>query len=271
MNTKVIINKTLEAAETISFKSNVPATGGISFQVVTDTLVNSGGYVRVSQSLDENATFTVLRKLYFENEGSEFTFSIDEYEGEWLKVDVVSGGSTAENVTVTMGDGAQFVSPWGTRKVTVEFTRPANSSPDYAINDVIGNAGATAIKLTGVVKKPGGSGKIVGLSLMKDNANAGTSLRLHMYSSSPTVIADNEPFALLYANKANRIASRDLVFATEGTGSNAAYCELQDVNIPFKCNAGSTDITLVLQTKVAFTPVSGAKYYITALIDENPA
>lgn len=267
MDARKIIDKALASGETIAWQENVENNQGLSFQVVVTSLGGTDGYIDVSQSLD-NSNWEVLRKFYLNGETSPINFSIDEYCGKWLRVRVVSSTNTATNIKVYLADGGVFVAPLGIRKKSVEFTRPATETP-YTVGAVVGNAGATAIKLLGVVKKPGGSGRIIGLMVMKNNATVtNNSYRLHLYSNVPTVIADNAAMTLLYANVAGRIAKRDFTLETEATGSNAAYAELQDVNIPFKCDEGSTDITCVLQAKAAMTPASGTKFTIVALIDE---
>jgi len=154
-----------------------------------------------------------------------------------------------------------------------EITRPANTTT-YTAKDIIGNV----IEFSNALKYVNGNGYITKVRLMGDVSTQTFKAKLHLYSSSPSGIVDNNPFTLLYSNNYSRLGSIDLqALSTEGTGSTACAtiwtAGKADVNgfaqgiLPIKGDGGTNTIFGVLETLDAFTPTSGGKYFIQIIVD----
>ena len=153
-------------------------------------------------------------------------------------------------------------------RTKVERTRPADTTA-YAAKDVVADSTATPTVITfpAIVKRNGSEGYIVAARLMTDQSTNTARYRLHLYATAPTPIADNAPFAMLYANRENRIGFIDFsAMQTEGTGSTAALALNTEVRLAFRAGA-TTAIYGVLETLDAFTPASGQKFYIELTAD----
>lgn len=155
--------------------------------------------------------------------------------------------------------------------VAYSFTRPSDTTA-YSANDTVSNATGTAtiITFSNVARENGGSGQIVKVRIMTDQSTNTSTYRLHLYHTAPTMISDNSPFTLLWANRTSRIGTIDLgSMRTEGTGSNAAYAQNITDLLEFVCASGDRNIYGILETLVAFTPASAQNFYIelTARVD----
>lgn len=145
---------------------------------------------------------------------------------------------------------------------SAEFTRPTNTD-QYAAKDVVGPAVAAVMTFEDLAAVVGGGGIIDKVRLLTDQSANVAHYRLHLFHTTPTPIADNAPYTLLWANRANRIGAVDLPpAATEGTGSNAANSINDWVRLDFKCAADSRDIFGVLETLAVFTPASGQGFFV---------
>lgn len=148
-------------------------------------------------------------------------------------------------------------------------TRPANTDA-YAAKDVISTAVGAVIEFSGMARANGGTGTIVKARLMTNQSTNTASYRLHLFHTQPTAIADNSPYAMLDANKANRVGMIDFpAAATEGTGSDAAATmrpssdgSYPPPNLWYKCAANDTKLYGILETVGAFTPASGQTFFI---------
>ncbi len=143
-------------------------------------------------------------------------------------------------------------------KVQVNFTRPSNTDA-YAAKDVVGNTGTAAVITFADL---GAQGFIIGARVMTSQKTCVAGLRLHLYSVAPTAIADNSPFLLLYANRANKLCTIDFpTLSTEdATNSTGAIAEVYDRPLPYV--AATDTIYGVLETRDAFTPDSAQTFFI---------
>lgn len=154
----------------------------------------------------------------------------------------------------------------------VEFTRPADVIAYIAgdvVCDAVGNP--SAINFTPLARKNGGTGYITKAVLFTDQKTCIARFRLHLYHVSPTPIADNLPFLLLYVNAVKKIGSIDFAaMATENAASStAAQSSVFDVRIPYKAADGFTNIYGILETLDAFVPASAQKFYVELTSDNN--
>ncbi len=152
----------------------------------------------------------------------------------------------------------------------VEFTRPNDATP-YAVNDVVGPAVTGLLDFGTVSRVNGGSAYIVKARLLTNQAANVASYRLHLYEdSTPTAIADNAVFTLLWANRAVRLGFIDFdACATEGSGSDAAFSLNKDIRLHIKCLSNSRHIYGVLVTKTIFTPATNQVYYISLSVEQD--
>lgn len=162
--------------------------------------------------------------------------------------------------------GAGFVT-------AVTYTRPSNTTA-YAANDTIADSTSapTVLTIADAARATGSFSYITKARIVTDQSTCTARFRLHLYSVSPTAINDNDPYTLLWSQRASYVGN--IAFgacATEGTGSTAA----QDIvvpgsgNLPLAFITASTDRQLyaILETIDAFTPASGQNFYIELDMD----
>lgn len=152
--------------------------------------------------------------------------------------------------------------------VVASVTRPANATP-YSVNDVIGTAVTGVLDLASSFRAVGGSGYIVKVKLHTDQAANIAQFRVHLFNVAPTAIADNAPFALLYADEAKYVGFIDIpAVAQEGAGSTAAV-GVWAGQLAANADAAGTSIFAVIETKTAFTPNSGQQFALRITVDQN--
>lgn len=157
-------------------------------------------------------------------------------------------------------------------QVSDEVTRPNDSTP-YAINDVVGDG--TVRSLLAIARQPGYGGYFVRARLTTDrNGPDVEQIRMWVYASAPTAIADNAPFTLLYADRAKRLGYIDFpAFTSEGSGSDSSSALITPntpgggLPLPFKCDLTSTGLLYMLVTKTGFTPAALQKFYVEILAE----
>lgn len=175
----------------------------------------------------------------------------------------------SNELIVELADSSSFTTGIN---VGVELTRPDNATA-YTANDVVSNSvsSPTVLTFTNVAAKEGGSGYIIKARLLTDQKANTAQFRLHLYSSAPSSQADNIPFGLIYANKSTRVGYLDFdAMSTEdSTASDSAMTLWTTGHIHFVCGTGSRTLYGQLETKSAFTPASGQKFYIELSTDNN--
>lgn len=154
--------------------------------------------------------------------------------------------------------------------VHTEFTRPADTTP-YAVNDVVGPAVTGLLNLGNLGRVSGSSLYIVKARLMTDQSGNTAAYRLHIYqNNTPTPIADNSQFALLWANRAIRVGFIDFdAMTTEGTGSDSAMSLNKDIRLHIKCASSARNLYGVLVTKTIFTPASGQSFFLDLNVEQD--
>lgn len=152
------------------------------------------------------------------------------------------------------------------------ITRPADTTA-YAAKDVVSNSTSAPVVLTfsGMARANAGTGTIVRARLMTSQKTNVALYRLHLFHTAPTVIADNSPYTLLYANAANRIGSIDFpALSTEDSTNSTAAASMRPSydgsynapNLWYKCKSDGTSLYGVLETLSAFTPDSAQTFFI---------
>ncbi len=165
------------------------------------------------------------------------------------------------------------------RKVTVEFTRPANTTAYTAGDLVIDSATApTLMDFASLAREAGSGGYIVGARLTTDKKSITPQFRVHLFNASDatlahTTVGDNAPLKQLYADEAKYCGSFDLpAMTTPANSTNSDLSRTQDdgaLRKPFLCAAGSRSIYAALEAIDAFTPASGQKFTLTLEAEQD--
>jgi len=148
----------------------------------------------------------------------------------------------------------------------VTFSR-SNSGSAYTAGDVIGPAVTGNLEFANVSSSPGSMVDIFRATLYT-NGNVVPSgmdaLRLHLYSSAPTIIADDAAFDLAAGDRSKYVGHID--FDTINALGATLFAQASQVNC-FACLApGSTTLYGVLQTISGFTPVASASYTVALYV-----
>jgi hypothetical protein len=151
--------------------------------------------------------------------------------------------------------------------VSASFTRPADTTA-YAAGDAVSNATSSPaiLQFPGAARVAGASGLILSARHIKNNTTA-ASFRLWLYRETAAAVNDNAQFALLWANRANRIGFIDFAHTTGGTGSNSSSSLATFVNLPF--SLVGTALFGQLTTTGGYTPASGEQHFIELFIAQN--
>jgi hypothetical protein len=152
-------------------------------------------------------------------------------------------------------------------RVSVEFTRPSNTTP-YTAGDVVSNStsATTMMEFTNAVRK-GGSGLVVGAIIATDEPSVTARYRLHLYrESTVTLAADNAPFIDLYADQGKKLGSFDFAAMTtpaNATGDAVSRSQNFALAVPVRAVGESSSLFGVLEVLDGPTPVSGQKFQVT--------
>lgn len=143
------------------------------------------------------------------------------------------------------------------------FTRPNDTTPYDALDVVADSTAApTVLEFAGI----GAAGGHVMLSdatfLCTGNAVPGTLgvLRVHLYGSEPTAIADNAAYNLPAGDRDKYLGYID--FPTPIDLGDTIWSQVKEINKMVKLAAGSTSLFGILQTIEACTPAASLGFTI---------
>jgi len=143
-------------------------------------------------------------------------------------------------------------------RTTATITRPSNTTA-YTAGDVVGDTGGSAIISLTAAGPSAGFVIIQSISMVFSDSTVPSGMgafRIHMYSASPTAIADNAAFDLLSGDRATYIGYIDLP-APQDLGSTI-YTQVDYPGRLIKLAAASTTLFVELETRGAYTPVSAS-------------
>jgi hypothetical protein len=146
----------------------------------------------------------------------------------------------------------------GAYRTTTTITRPSNTTA-YTAGDVVGDTGGSAIISLSAAGPSAGFVIIQSVSLVFSDSAVPSGMgafRLHLYSASPTAIADNAPFDLLSGDRATYMGFIDL--PTPSDFGSTLYTQTDYPGRLIKLGAASTTLFAELETRGAFTPVSAS-------------
>lgn len=190
---------------------------------------------------------------------------------EVIKVGTVSGvplsvsgainisGVTPSSGSIPVNDNASSLTVDGKAyRTTTTITRPSNTTA-YTANDVVGDTGGSAIIALSGFGPSGGFVLIQSMSLVFSDSVVPAGMgafRIHLYSASPTAIADNAPFDLLSADRASYMGYVEL--STPQDLGSTLYTQVDYPGRLVKLAAASTTCYAQLETRGAYTPVSAS-------------
>ena len=146
----------------------------------------------------------------------------------------------------------------GAYRTTATITRPSNATA-YAAGDVVGDTGGSAIVSLTSAGPSGGFVLVQSVSLVFSDSVVPSgmgSFRVHMYSASPTAIADNAAFDLVSGERDAYMGYIDLP-APLDFGSTI-YTQTDYPGRLIKLAAASTTLFAEIETRGAYTPVSAS-------------
>jgi hypothetical protein len=156
-------------------------------------------------------------------------------------------------------DGSYSMGVAGTAfRSTVTITRPSNTTA-YTAGDVVGDTGGSAILTLSNIGPSGGYVLIQSAALIFSDSSVPGGMgafRVHLYSSSPTAIADNAAFDLVSGERVSYMGYIDLP-APLDFGSTI-YTQVDYPGRLAKLAAGSSTLYAEIETRGAYTPVSAS-------------
>lgn len=175
---------------------------------------------------------------------------------------VTADGVEIKNDTgnpVPVSDGTSSLTVDGKAyRSTVTITRPSNTTA-YTAGDVVGDTGGSAILTLSSVGPSGGFVLIQSISLVFSDSTVPSgmgSFRIHLYSATPTAIADNAAFDLVSGERANYMGYIDL--PTPQDFGSTLYTQADYPGRLVKLAAASTSLFAEIETRGAYTPVSAS-------------
>lgn len=162
--------------------------------------------------------------------------------------------------------------------VGVEITRPADTTA-YAANDSVNTSTSapTLITFANASRVASGTGYITKARLTTDQSACVAQMRLWLYNANTAFLNnDNAAFLIKYADKATRIGYIDFPALSTEAGSDCAFSFVPDSDpatpnftaLAFTADSGRS-IYGAFETKTAFTPASGQKFYVELTFETN--
>jgi hypothetical protein len=176
----------------------------------------------------------------------------EQYEAVLVKGNI-DGTSLAINDT-----GSSLTVDGKAYRSIVTITRPSNTTA-YTAGDVVGDTGGSAIISLTAAGPTAGFVLVQSVSLVFSDSTVPSGMgafRIHMYSASPTAIADNATFDLVSGDRAAYMGYIDLP-APQDLGSTI-YTQTDYPGRLIKLAAASTTLFVELETRGAYTPVSAS-------------
>lgn len=158
---------------------------------------------------------------------------------------------------------------------TVAFDRPGGAPVTYTAGDVVSDKSSTAehIEFVDCAQVDGGSGRIMGASVLTDENNAATAFDLLVFRSAPTDHQDNDPLELVAADRNALVAVFSMPAAQNVNvdTTNGSYYHFQaaaDGTAGFTppraytCDDDATSLYGLLVTRAAWVPEAGTILYV---------
>lgn len=172
----------------------------------------------------------------------------------------VINGEQYEAYVVRDEEGGSLTIDGRSYRSSATITRPSDTTA-YTAKDVIGDTGGSAVWQFTNAGSSGGYVLVQSVELLVHATSVPSGMaafRLHLYSESPTAIADNAAFDLVSGDRAIYLGFVD-ISTPEDMGSTL-YNQSDYPGRLLKLATGSTSLYAQLETKGAFTPGSATVY-----------
>ena len=143
-------------------------------------------------------------------------------------------------------------------RTAVTVTRPSNATA-YTAGDVVGDTSGSAILTFSNMGPNSGYVLIQSAALIfSDSAvpSGMANFRVHLYSASPTAIADNAAYDLVSADRSAYMGYFD--FPAPVDFGSTLYTQTDYIGRMIKMATSSTTVYAQIETKGAYTPVSAS-------------
>jgi hypothetical protein len=143
-------------------------------------------------------------------------------------------------------------------RTTTTITRPSNATA-YTAGDVVGDTGGSAILTFSNMGPNSGYALIQSAALIFSDSAVPSgmgSFRVHLYSASPTAIADNAAYDLVSADRSAYMGYFD--FPAPVDFGSTLYTQTDYIGRMIKMATNSTTIYAQIETKGTYTPVSAS-------------
>ena len=172
-------------------------------------------------------------------------------DGVEIKNDAGNPIPVSDNSSSLTVDGRAY-------RTTATITRPSNTTA-YTAGDVVGDTGGSAIISLTSAGPTAGFVIIQSISLVFSDSTVPSGMgafRVHLYSASPTAIADNAAFDLTSGERDTYMGFIDL--PTPADLGSSLYTQTDYPGRLIKLAAASTTLFVELETRGAYTPVSAS-------------
>lgn len=185
----------------------------------------------------------------------------------YQRVKLVHGSDGTNNGDASLSAPFPVVTESRTIVASAEFSRPADTTA-YAVNDVVSDStSAPTIMQFTLARANGGAGYISKARIETNDTADVARYRLHLFHTAPTMINDNSPMTVLWANRDKRVGAVDFdPLVTGGSGSDAAR-QINTYPLFFKCAVADAKLYGILEILTARTPASGKTYFIELSAD----
>jgi hypothetical protein len=248
---------------------NFPQTAGSGRNVATDQVTYSGDtadvqLVRVVNTTGTEGSRVVTDKPVFQTED---TAHADGDLGVLIMgVRNHTTGSTADGdysaISVSSTGEMQTLARRDLQRIAVGVTGVTTATTAYVAGDQVG----TQITLANAARLSGGSGVIVGATLI-DQSDIIGAYDLAIFDSSVTLAADNAAFAISDADSLKIVALIQLAGAFDLTNNRVA--QAYNLAIPYVCSGG-TSLYAALITRAGHTFfTAGALPQVAVYVERN--
>jgi hypothetical protein len=164
-----------------------------------------------------------------------------------------------------------FSSPFstiGTAGSSVTSFEKSQGTTGYIAKDVIHINSLNYLKFPDVGSAANKNGYITKAIITTNNITPTNRLRLHLFNEKGGyVVADNDPFKLLYAETSYLGYIDFPALATGGSGSTASFTQRDDLRFYFESSADNS-IYFMLETLDAFTPTDKQQFRLELSLEK---
>jgi hypothetical protein len=175
-------------------------------------------------------------------------------------LDYVKIANTTSSPVPVADSGSSLTVDGKAYRAAVTITRPSNTTA-YTAGDVVGDTGGSAIITLPNIGPSGGYVLFQSVRLFIGNTSVPAGMgafRLHLYTASPTAIADNAAFDLVSGEVANYAGYIDL--PTPQDFGSTLFTQADYPGTLVKLASASTSLFAELETRGAYTPASATLY-----------